>query len=138
MLRRTFGATPPTKKGLPTVSKNHDKPSEDLDELGARLKALREEVSGEHPSRNVTGPGGALSGFGSAFRIGTELVAALIVGVGVGYFLDRWLGTAPVFLIVFFFLGAGAGILNVYRAASGIGTLSGLPPGKSGKTDEEE
>ena len=56
-----------------------------------------------------------------AIRIGTEMVAALIVGVGIGYFLDNWLGTKPWFLVVFFFLGAGAGVLNVYRAASGLG-----------------
>lgn len=62
-----------------------------------------------------------MSGFGMAMRIGTELVAGLVVGVGIGYLLDRWLGTAPWFLVVFFFLGSGAGILNVYRSASGLG-----------------
>jgi ATP synthase protein I len=63
-----------------------------------------------------------MSGFGMAMRIGTELVAALIVGVGIGFFLDKWLGTAPWFLVVFFFLGAGAGILNVYRMTAGLGS----------------
>lgn len=117
---------------------SNGKPPENLEELDARLKILREETQSGHSPGDATDPKDALRGFGAAFRIGTELVAALIVGVGVGYFLDRWLETAPVFLIVFFFLGAGAGILNVYRAASGIGTLSGLPSRNGDKKDEEE
>ena len=62
-----------------------------------------------------------MAGLGVAFRIGVELVAALVVGVGIGLLLDNWLGTGPWFLVAFFFLGAAAGVLNVYRAASGIG-----------------
>lgn len=50
-------------------------------------------------------------------RIGTELVAGLVVGGGIGYVLDRWLGTGPWLMIVFFFFGAAAGIRNVMRAA---------------------
>ena len=80
-----------------------------------------------------------MSGFGMAMRVGVELVAALVVGVGIGLLLDRWLGTAPLFLVVFFFLGAGAGILNVYRAASGIGLAAGYarpPRNETGDGDE--
>ena len=47
-------------------------------------------------------------------------MAALAVGVGIGWLLDRWLGTLPLFLLIFFFLGAAAGLLNVYRAAKEI------------------
>jgi ATP synthase protein I len=81
-----------------------------------------------------------MSGFGVAFRIGVELVAALIVGVGVGWLLDRWLGSKPWFLIVFFFLGAAAGILNVYRAASGIGLAraEGAPAPSNGEPEEDD
>ena len=117
---------------------NDGKHPDDLEALDARLKALRQESLMERPDGDPNSPKGALSGFGAAFRVGTELVGALIVGVGVGYYLDHWLETKPVFLITFFFLGAGAGILNVYRAASGIGTLSGLPSRSEDKTDKEE
>jgi ATP synthase protein I len=81
-----------------------------------------------------------MSGFGVAFRIGVELVAALIVGVGVGWLLDRWLGSTPWFLIVFFFLGAAAGILNVYRAASGIGLAEaeGAPAPADQEPEEDD
>ncbi|CAO3443320.1 ATP synthase protein I [Azospirillum largimobile] len=49
----------------------------------------------------------------------------MIVGVGGGLLLDRWLGTAPWGLIVMFFLGAAAGVLNVYRAVTGFGIAAG-------------
>lgn len=64
---------------------------------------------------------------GLAFRIGVELVAALAVGVGIGYGLDLWLGTKPWLMVVFFFLGAGAGILNVYRAVNALGFGGEMP-----------
>lgn len=57
------------------------------------------------------------SGFGQAFRVGAELISALLVGVGIGWALDEWLGTKPWLMIVFIFLGGAAGILNVYRTA---------------------
>jgi ATP synthase protein I len=50
-----------------------------------------------------------------SFKISTELVAALIVGVGIGLIVDNYLGTKPFGLIIFFILGAFAGFLNVYR-----------------------
>ncbi len=81
-----------------------------------------------------------MSGFGVAFRIGVELVAALVIGVGTGLLLDRWLGSTPWFLIVFFFLGAAAGVLNVYRAASGIGMAgaAGAPTPTDGEPEEDD
>ncbi|GAB6855197.1 AtpZ/AtpI family protein [Asaia astilbis] len=56
------------------------------------------------------------SAFGLAMRIGTEMVAALIVGVLLGYGLDRLCGTKPLFIILFSFIGGAAGMLNVWRA----------------------
>lgn len=54
---------------------------------------------------------------GFAFRLATELVAGFVVGGGIGWLLDTWLGTLPLFLLVFFALGAAAGIMNVVRTA---------------------
>ena len=54
---------------------------------------------------------------GSAFKLGTELVAAVAVGTIIGFILDNWFGTKPLLIILFFLFGAGAGILNVFRAA---------------------
>ena len=55
------------------------------------------------------------SGTGFAFKISTELIAALIVGVGIGLIVDNFLGTKPFGLIIFFILGSFAGFLNIYR-----------------------
>ena len=54
---------------------------------------------------------------GSAFKLGTELVAAVAVGTIIGFILDGWFDTKPWLIIIFFFLGAAAGMLNVIRAA---------------------
>ena len=54
---------------------------------------------------------------GSAFRLGTELVAAVVVGTIIGFILDNWFDTKPWFIIIFFFMGVIAGILNVIRVA---------------------
>jgi ATP synthase protein I len=88
-----------------------------LDEMLRTARDARKVSESNHDSR--------LSGVGFAFRIGVELVAALVVGVGIGLLLDRWLETAPWFLIGFFFIGSGAGIVNVYRATSNYGLAVG-------------
>ena len=54
---------------------------------------------------------------GSAFKLGTELVAAAVVGTIIGFILDNWFGTKPWFIIIFFIIGAIAGMLNVIRVA---------------------
>ena len=55
---------------------------------------------------------------GSALRLGTELVAAVLVGTIIGFILDNWFDTKPWFIITFFFIGVIAGILNVIRVAN--------------------
>ena len=55
---------------------------------------------------------------GSAFKLGTELVAAVAVGTIIGFILDNWFDTKPWLIIIFFFLGTAAGILNVIRTAN--------------------
>ena len=57
---------------------------------------------------------------GSAFKLGTELVAAVVVGTIIGFILDSWFDTKPWLIIIFFFLGTAAGILNVIRTANRI------------------
>jgi ATP synthase protein I len=65
---------------------------------------------------------------GLAFRISLELVVAVVVGAGIGWALDRWLGTRPWGMILFFFLGVAAGLANVYRAITGMGMAIGYKP----------
>ena len=54
---------------------------------------------------------------GNAFKLGTELVAAVVVGTIIGFILDSWFDTKPILIIVFFLFGSAAGIVNVFRAA---------------------
>ena len=62
---------------------------------------------------------------GSGLRIGIELVVAIGVATALGWAIDHWLGTRPWGIIVLFFLGVAAGMLNVYRAVTGISTPVG-------------
>ena len=55
------------------------------------------------------------SGAGFGFKISTEIIAALVVGVGIGLIVDNYFNTKPIGLIIFFIFGALAGFLNVYR-----------------------
>ena len=55
---------------------------------------------------------------GNAFKLGTELVASVAVGTIIGFILDTWFDTKPWLIIIFFFLGAAAGMLNVIRTAN--------------------
>ena len=99
-------------------------PSPSLDELDARLQAAQrdqERAGWRRPRKDA----GSQSGMGMAFRVASELVAGVAVGVLIGWLLDSWLETRPWFMIVFFFLGAAAGMLNVYRTVSGYGLAVG-------------
>lgn len=119
---RAFGAVP-VFRGF-AMGKDDTPPS--LDQLGERLRVAREHQGAHRPTGGDSDSSQAnMSGLGWAFRIGVEMVSALAVGVGIGLALDWWLGTGPWFLVVFFLLGAGAAILNVFRTAMGYGLAVG-------------
>ena len=74
----------------------------------AKSKILkRSKVSKDTPSSKL----------GIAFKISTEMVAAVIVGTIIGFILDNWFGTKPWLILIFFFVGVVTGILNVFRSA---------------------
>src|SRR5262245_38403645 len=88
----------------------------DLRSLDAQLKAARER-SPTPESKSKDGAGDR-SGMAIGLRLSAELIAGLLFGLGVGWALDRWLGTAPWLLLVFMLLGITAGIMNVIRAGN--------------------
>ena len=57
------------------------------------------------------------SSIGAAFKVSTELVAAVAVGTIIGFILDNTFGTKPWLILIFFFVGVIAGIINVFKSA---------------------
>jgi ATP synthase protein I len=87
--------------------------SPDFKDFDERLRRLREDArlpqdeQAEERARPSIGAAGV--------QVGVELVAGVIGGALIGYWLDWWFGTWPILFLVFFFLGAAAGMLNAYR-----------------------
>ena len=85
----------------------------DLENLKTRLKIAKSKLQ-KNKSESTDKKGVFL---GNAFKLGTELIAAVIVGTIIGFILDNWFGTKPILIIIFFLFGSAAGILNVIKAA---------------------
>ena len=85
-----------------------------LEDFKTRLKIAKSKIKKQIP--NDSEKRGSF--MGGAFKLGTELVAAVAVGTIIGFILDNWFDTKPWLIIIFFFLGTAAGILNVIRAAN--------------------
>ena len=84
------------------------------EDFKTRLKIAKSKIKKQALSNNEK----RSSFMGNAFKLGTELVAAVVVGTIIGFILDGWFGTKPWLIIIFFFLGAAAGMLNVIRTAN--------------------
>lgn len=96
----------------------------DLDDFGRKLKKAQEtEESRRLWKSNVNRP--PQTALGLAFRVSVELVSAVAVGLAIGWALDEWLDTRPWIMVVFIILGFAAGVMNVYRMASGMGNTMG-------------
>jgi len=101
----------------------HDRQQTEEAALSARLRRLNEGLG--HARREARPPSDGAgadqattaSGYAKGFRLSSELVAGVLVGAGIGWLLDRWLGISPWGLIVFLLLGFAAGVLNVMRSA---------------------
>ena len=85
-----------------------EKQPSSLESLDSRIKAAkkRHEDSDQYSGRN---------GAGDAMRVGVELMAGILVGAFAGFWLDRWLGTSPLFFLSCFALGVAGSGLNIYR-----------------------
>ena len=80
-----------------------------------KIAKLKEKIENIEQNKKNESQHKKESGAGFGLKISTELVAALVVGIGIGLLVDNYLGTKPFGLIIFFILGAFAGFLNVYR-----------------------
>ena len=79
-----------------------------LENLKQKLDKIQSSKTNQNNKNKETG-----AGFG--FKISTEIIAALVIGVCIGLLVDNYFNTKPFGLIIFFILGALAGFFNVYR-----------------------
>ncbi len=94
-------------------------PEADLSERRDRLNRLLDvQRAAEEAERKSTK--GDTSGYAQAMKLSSEFIAGIVVGGGMGWLCDEWLGTSPFGLIVFLLIGFVAGVLNVLRAAGEI------------------
>ena len=85
-----------------------DYKNKNLEKLNKKIDDINDQNKDNQPKKRESG-----AGFG--FKISTEIIAALVVGVGIGLIVDNYFDSKPVGLIIFFIFGALAGFLNVYR-----------------------
>ena len=83
------------------------------DQFKTRLEIAKNKIL----KKNRISKQSSSSNIGAAFKLSTEMVAAVIVGTIIGFILDNWFGTKPWLILIFFFVGVIAGILNVIRSA---------------------
>jgi ATP synthase protein I len=100
--------------------------SPDFKGFDERMRRLREDAG--LPQADETRERSRPSMGGAGVQVGVELVAGVIGGALIGYWLDRWLDTWPLWFLIFFFLGAAAGMLNAWRH---IRRLSDVPKERS-------
>ena len=83
------------------------------DQFKTRLKIAKDKIL----KRSQSSEDSQSSKLGIAFKMSTEMVATVLVGTIIGFILDSWFGTKPWLILIFFFVGVVAGILNVIRSA---------------------
>lgn len=115
----------------------HQDPPDDLDrrrgDLERALAAKRPAQQNGNEAPKTSG----LAGIGTALKLSSEFIAGIAVGAGVGWAIDKVAGTSPWGLIIFLFLGFGAGILNVLRSA-GVAAEFGQKSPKDGGDGREK
>lgn len=109
--------------GFKTMSDEKDRAS--LHELESKLVAVSSKYRKETDKPNLSSRSPS-QGMAVGMRISAEMIAAVLVGLLIGWGLDRLFGTTPWLIVLFVFLGAGAGGLNAYRVAKGLDSAVGL------------
>ena len=126
--------TPPGDQDQPDSAKGVTR------ELASRIASAKRERDRED-NRASRDASPEMSGMARGMRIGTEFIAAILVGAGLGYLVDLGLGTKPWGLLIFLLVGFAAGILNVIRVVAQMNKAAPPPPGSdlgSSADDEDD
>ncbi|HOO82458.1 MAG TPA: AtpZ/AtpI family protein [Alphaproteobacteria bacterium] len=84
-------------------------------------KKIREAKHGKDPDAEELSRIRKAQNSKMAMQAGYEFVASVMLSAILGYFIDQWLGTAPLFLISLFLLGTCAGFLSIFRVSKNLG-----------------
>jgi ATP synthase protein I len=104
--------SPTPQEGSPDAALQAEALRRRLDALKAELGTAQQEELDKASQAGSSRDSGAI---GKGIRAGSELLAGVLVGGGIGYFLDSHTGLSPLFLIAFVLVGMAAGFWNVYR-----------------------
>lgn len=96
----------------------------------ASAKRVRQIEANRVSADNTQG----MNGMARGMRIGTEFIAAIIVGCILGYLVDLGLGSSPWGLLIGMLMGFAAGILNVTRVVAQMNAESPPPTGSDNGT----
>jgi ATP synthase protein I len=92
-------------------------PDNALQDFDRRLRAARTEAGLDRQDDAAPDRAAQSRAWGGALRAGADLIAALLVGVGLGLAVDRLAGSGPWGMLAGLFLGFAAGLRNAMRTA---------------------
>jgi ATP synthase protein I len=105
----------------------------DLEARIARARGQSSAQAGVEQTRQTDA-----SGLSRGWRLGSEFVAAILVGAGLGYLIDSFLPTRPWAMVVLLLLGFAAGVVNVVRAAKQMNAEAAVPANTPALPDDED
>ncbi len=116
---------------------DEEKNVSELDKFDTRLKQAQDNSTAPRGLKAATNE--PPKGLGLALRCGADLVSGIAVGVAIGYTLDTYVfETKPWLMVLFFFLGAAAGIMNVFRTVQGLGIAAGYKEDYIARNEEDD
>lgn len=105
-----------------------------LQKLDQELKAARQEFEDDYNPKSKADE----ENVGLGARAGVELVGAVIGGALVGYGIDYYFETSPIFFLSFTVLGIITGFYNIYKITMNFGTSVGFKGLKSPQKDAKQ
>ena len=95
-------------------------------DLASRIALAKREREAED-NRASADNSREMTGLARGMRIGTEFIAAIVVGTLIGYFIDLGLGSSPWGMLIMLLVGFAAGIRNVTRVVMQMNAASSVP-----------